>query len=117
MKKSDQSAASLAAKWDRSRQLLTAWPRSGESCPQWDDAVELEADVLLGPIVTMDDAVAKLKAIQLAFTDGERTDGADAWALRQTIRWLQTQQGAQEVELPRSRARRQAVARLGTHEA
>lgn len=107
MKKSDRSAVSLAAKWDRSRQLMTAWPRPGESSPQWDDATDLEADVLRGPIETMDDVVAKLKAIQLAFTDGERTDGADAWALRQTIRWLQAQQGAQEAESPRSsRARR-----------
>jgi len=106
MKRSHQSAASLAAKWDRSRQLMTAWSRSGESCPQWDDASDLEADVLRGPIVTMHDVVAKLKAIQLAFTDGERTDGADAWALRQTIRWLQAQQGAQEVETPRTRTRR-----------
>jgi hypothetical protein len=105
VKKTDQSALSLAAKWDRSRQLMTAGAQSGESRPQWEDAVDLEADVLRGPIVTMEDVVAKLKAIQLAFTDGERTDGADAWALRQTIRWLQTQHGAQEVETPRSSAR------------
>jgi len=45
--------------------------------------------VLKGQIRSLSDAFAKLSAVELAFTEGERTDGADAKALRQVIRWLQ----------------------------
>jgi hypothetical protein len=65
--------------------------RSSETFPDWDDVLELEVDVLMGPIQTLDDAIAKLKAIELSFIEGERTDGADMLALRQTIRWLRAQ--------------------------
>jgi hypothetical protein len=54
----------------------------------WDRVMDLEVAVLRGPIHTVDDALAKLKAIELSFQEGERTDGADMVALQQTIRWL-----------------------------
>jgi hypothetical protein len=89
MERADERPASLAAKWNRSRELVAIGNRLGASSPALERASDLETDVLLGPIQTIEDAIAKLKAAQLAFTDGARTDGADAEAVRQTIRWLQ----------------------------
>jgi hypothetical protein len=102
MERADERPASLAAKWNRSRELLEIGNRLGASYPELELALELETDVLLGPIQTIEDAIAKLKAIQLAFADGARTDGADAKAVCQTIRWLRTQIRAGVVK--RSRA-------------
>jgi hypothetical protein len=90
MRNPDTTPTSLSAKWDRSRQLIKLGNRDGAAFADWDQAACLEIDVLRGPIRSVDDAVAKLRAIELAFVEGERTDGADAMALRQTIRWLQT---------------------------
>jgi hypothetical protein len=47
--------------------------------------------VLHGPIRSLSDVIAKLRAIGLSLVEGERTDGADRDALDQTIRWLQAQ--------------------------
>jgi hypothetical protein len=88
MERSELPPTSLAAKWKRSRQLVELGNKLGSLYPEWDIAYDLEVDVLLGPISTIEDVVAKLRAIQLAFIDGVRSDGADARALCQTIRWL-----------------------------
>jgi hypothetical protein len=88
MNRSKQAATSLSEKWDRSRQLLRQGARVGHDFHEWDEAFDLERDVQRGRIQSLEDAVAKLRAIELAFVEGERTDGADATALRQTIRWL-----------------------------
>jgi len=89
MQRTDDPKTSLAAKWKRSRQLVEIGNRLGASYPELELALDLETDVLIGPIRTTEDAVAKLKAIRLAFLDGVRTDGADARAVCQTILWLQ----------------------------
>jgi len=91
MERTDEPLASLAAKWSRSRQLVEIGNRLGASYPELELALDLETDVLLGPIHTAEDAIAKLRAIRLAFADGVRTDGADASAVCQTILWLQVQ--------------------------
>jgi hypothetical protein len=80
-----RAAASLSGKWERSRQLMEQGPQA-----DWDRVMDLECAVLRGPIHNLDDALAKLKAIELSFLEGERTDGADMAALQQTIRWLRT---------------------------
>src|ERR1700678_3140600 len=87
MERTEQTLTSLAAKWKRSRQLVELGNKLGAVYPDWDVAYGLEVDVLLGPISTMEDVVAKLRAIQLAFIDGVRSDGADPKALCQTTRW------------------------------
>ena len=92
MKRSEYCPMSVAAKWDRSRQLSAHAIEASD--PANDIALDLEIDVLTAPILSLDDAVAKLKAVGLAFIEGERTDGADADALNQTIRWLEAH-GAQ----------------------
>jgi hypothetical protein len=91
LERPDKGQAGLAAKWNRSRDLVEIGNRLGASYPELELAAELETDVLLGDILTIEDVIAKLKAIQLAFTDGARTDGADAKAVSQTILWLQMQ--------------------------
>jgi len=79
---------SVADKWKQSRRLLRLGDQGqGEDCC-CDDLLQLEEGVLKGPIHSIHDAFAKLKAVELAFVEGERTDGADAAALRQAIRWL-----------------------------
>jgi hypothetical protein len=85
-----KEAAGLAAMWNRSREMARAGNDAGAGYSDWDRMLDLEADVLTGPIRSLDDALAKLKAIELSFLEGERTDGADVTALRQTIRWLST---------------------------
>jgi len=102
MERTDTSETSLAAKWKRSRQLVEIGNRLGASYPELELALDLETDVLLGPIRTIEDAIAKLKAIRLAFADGARTDGADASALCQTILWLQAHRCADEPENSRA---------------
>jgi hypothetical protein len=87
----DEPPANLAAKWNRSRELAEIGNRLAASYPELELALELETEVLLGEILTIEDALAKLQAIQLVFTDGARTDGADAKAVCQTIRWLRMQ--------------------------
>jgi len=87
----DEAPANLAAKWNRSRELAEIGNRLAASYPELELAMELETEVLLGQILTIEDALAKLQAIQLVFTDGARTDGADAKAVSQTIRWLRMQ--------------------------
>ena len=90
MKRMISEADSLVGKWIRSRQIFQRG-NHGKACQaEIDQAFDLEVDVLTGPIQSVDDAVAKLKAIELAFVEGERTDGADATALRQTIQWLES---------------------------
>ncbi|HEY1750584.1 MAG TPA: hypothetical protein VGG29_04940 [Caulobacteraceae bacterium] len=84
----DGEPNSLAGKWDRSRELIRLGNQLGERFPLWDDAQALECAVLKGSIRTLDDAVAKLEAVHLTFSDGERADGADERALRQVIAWL-----------------------------
>ena len=81
-----QRPASLSEKWEQSRQMV----RRGSEADV-ERVMDLEVDVLTGPIHSLDDALAKLKAIELSFVEGERSDGADASALRQTIRWLRAQ--------------------------
>jgi hypothetical protein len=85
-----KETASLAAKWNRSREMARAGNDAGAGYSDWDRVLDLEVDVLVGPIRSLDDALAKLRAIELSFLEGERTDGADVTALRQTIRWLST---------------------------
>jgi hypothetical protein len=102
MERTGEPASSLEAKWKRSRQLAEIGNRLGASYPELELALDLETDVLLGPIRTMQDAIAKLDAIRLAFADGARADGADARAVCQTIQWLQMHCG--EDEAKRSRA-------------
>jgi hypothetical protein len=94
MKRAEQAPTSLSAKWDRSRQLIRKGVRAGPGFPNLNEALDLEIDVLRGPIQSLDDALAKLRAIELAFIEGERTDGADATALHETIQWLQTHKRA-----------------------
>jgi hypothetical protein len=79
---------SISARWSLSRELLQSSPEGDET--ETERVSNLESGVLRDPIRTFDDAVAKLSAIELAFIDGERTDGADATALRETIAWLKT---------------------------
>lgn len=81
---------SISDKWSLSRQLLKLNLECDELASERDQVLDLEESVLKGPIRSLDDAVAKLHAIELTFTDGERSDGADATALRQTIRWLRS---------------------------
>jgi hypothetical protein len=88
MKNAEAEPTSLAAKWGRSRELVSLGAQLGARFPMWNDAAELECAVLKGPIRSLDDAVAKLAAVRLSFTDGERVDGADEQALRQVIAWL-----------------------------
>jgi hypothetical protein len=90
MTRTTKRPTSLSAKWDRSRQLIRSGVQVGPLSPNLDEAFDLEFDVLRGPIQSLDDALAKLCAVELSFVEGERTDGADATALRQTIRWLQS---------------------------
>ena len=85
MTKTLRAATSLSDKWERSRQLAKLGPQA--DC---DRVMDLECAVLGGPIHTLDDALAKLRAIELSFLEGERTDGADMVALQQTICWLRT---------------------------
>jgi hypothetical protein len=87
--KAPKTPTGLTAKWKQSRRLIRL-RLPGQELDR-DEAADLEADVLRGRIRSMDDVLAKLRAIELAFVDGERTDGADKLALRQTIRWLKTQ--------------------------
>ena len=91
LESTDDAPAGLAAKWNRSRELVEIGNRLGASYPELELALQLETEVLLGQIQTIEDVIAKLKAIQLAFADGARTDGADAKAVCQMIGWLQTQ--------------------------
>ena len=90
MNKGSSGIASLAAKWVRSREMIKIGNRAGPGYAEWDRVIDLEGDILKGPIQSLDDALAKLRAIELSFVEGERTDGADVTALRQTIRWLRS---------------------------
>jgi hypothetical protein len=102
MPRTQPSGNSLAAKWDRSRELIKLNPSSEDDPPEWNHVFDLESDVLRGPIHSLEDVVAKLRAIALAFDEGERTDGADASALRQAIDWLETNLAPPVMALPRS---------------
>jgi hypothetical protein len=73
--------------------MIRTGNRSGSRFSDWGQAQGLEDDVLHDPIRTLDDVLAKLRAVELVFAEGERTDGADAMALRQTIQWLQAHAG------------------------
>ena len=88
MERISEQSKGLEAKWLRSRELLEIGNRAGDGFADWEEIGGLERDILLGPIKTIDDARAKLKAIYLSFDDGLRSDGADAAALGQIIRWL-----------------------------
>ena len=98
MELADERPVSLAAKWNRSRELVEIGNRLGASYPELELALELETEVLLGQILTIEDAIAKLNAIRLTFADGARTDGADAKALCQTIHWLHAHRSAEQAE-------------------
>ena len=98
MERTEPPLTSLAAKWKRSRQMVELGNKLGSRYPDWDVAHDLELDVLLGAISTIEDAIAKLRAIQLVFTDGARSDGADAKALCQTIHWLHAHRSAEQAE-------------------
>jgi hypothetical protein len=54
----------------------------------FEDLLSLENDMLILPIATYCDAIIKLELVGLSLRDGERLDGADTTALRQTIGWL-----------------------------
>jgi hypothetical protein len=83
MAKPERPEESLSDKWTRLRRLSQ---RGADA--DWDELTNLELDVLTGPIRSLEDALTKLKAVEVSFVEGERSDGADAEALRQAIRWL-----------------------------
>jgi len=97
MKRGEQALASLSAPWDRPRQSTWTGVGAGWDFQDPDDGLDLEVGVLRGPILSLDDAIAKLRAVELSFVEGERTDGADASALRETISWLQDHRRAVRV--------------------
>jgi len=78
----------LSEKWNRSRQLADRALRDRDETHS-EEIFALEIDVLRGPIASLSDAIAKLRAVGLSLVEGERTDGADQDALDQTIRWLE----------------------------
>jgi hypothetical protein len=89
-----EEPSALAAAWELRRDLLAAEP--WEACAteverelEFARVVSLETDILTGPILTNADVKAKLEAVALSFTDGNRGDNADAGAVAQVIRWLE----------------------------
>ena len=90
MTRNIKNEPSVASQWEDSRRLLNEVGAhdSDESVCRY--LFDLEDGVLRGPIRSVKDAIAKLRAVELSFIEGERSDGADAIALRETIRWLET---------------------------
>jgi hypothetical protein len=74
----------LASYWDRACEI--SYCASSEA--DIDLLTRLESRVLLGPIRSPEDAVAKLRAVELIFIEGERSDGSDRVALEMIADWV-----------------------------
>jgi hypothetical protein len=78
----------LSVLWTRSRlmhEAARANPQDEDGC---EAAIALETKILRQPIGCTADAIAKLRAVQLAFHEGPRADGAEIVALTHVIDWL-----------------------------
>jgi len=55
----------------------------------WSDVFNMEAAILNSPIVSADDAAAKLRVVGLSLDRGDRADGADVRGLAHVVAWLE----------------------------
>jgi hypothetical protein len=86
----------LSALWIKSRVLHEACVHAnededgcdGDAC---DEAIAIETTILQRPIQSVEDVMAKLRTVQLAFHEGPRADGAENGALEQILKWLDGQ--------------------------
>ena len=74
----------LAGYWDRACDIS----EHAASEADIDVLTRLESQVLLGAIRSPEDAVAKLRAVELTFIEGERSDGSDRVALEMITDWV-----------------------------
>jgi hypothetical protein len=67
-----------------------------------DDAFEkqdlLERQLLLHPVQSVGDVVAKLNYLARVMGDGERSDGADVIALKDAAQWMDSRYGSGDTE-------------------
>lgn len=86
----------LSALWIKSRLLHEACVHAtededscgGDAC---DEAIAIETTILQRPIQSVEDVMAKLLTVRLAFHEGPRADGAEIGALAQILEWLEPQ--------------------------
>jgi hypothetical protein len=72
--------------WDLLRNLIGDAKRSSDV----EEILLLEERVFLGPVQSVADAIAKLRAVELSLADGGRSDRIDQQALALVARWLET---------------------------
>jgi hypothetical protein len=80
----DLATLSVSDCWTIERSLVGNAKRSADV----EEILALENRVLLGPVRSAADAIAKLRAVEMSLADGGRSDGVDQQALVLVVRWL-----------------------------
>jgi hypothetical protein len=82
----DLSTFSVSDCWKMASSLVSHARRSADV----DEILTLEERVFLGPVQSVTDAIAKVRAVELSLADGGRSDRIDQQALVLVARWLET---------------------------